>query len=296
MRIEARGVGKRFGRVVALEGVGFEIDAGSRVALVGPNGSGKSTLNRILMGLLACEGEVRLDGRSPFHERTEIAARMAYVPQTPPQLGARVEEVIGSVARVRGLSRDAIAHFAREFELELEALLPRPFRSLSGGTKQKLLIALAFASRASLLILDEPTGSLDARARQRFVERFAAIPSDTTLLLCSHRLEEVRPLVDHVLFLEEGRLVWQGHAGEFLDRSSLSTVEVWVDGDDAAAWLRAHGFRAGAGGAWLRSVAHAEKMKLLEEIVRELDGRLGNLNLRDLERIDPSALHGGIVS
>ena len=293
MRIEARGVGKRFGRVVALEGVGFEIEAGSRVALVGPNGSGKSTLNRILMGLLACEGQVRLDGCSPFEERMQIAARMAYVPQAAPQLGARVEEVLWSVARVRGLPRDAIARFAREFELELDALAPRPFRSLSGGTKQKLLIALAFASRASLLILDEPTGSLDASARQRFVELFAEIPSDTTLLLCSHRLEEVRPLVDHVLLLEEGRLVWQGRAAAFLERSSMSALEVWVEGEEAGAWLRARGFRPGVGGVWLRPVAHAEKMKLVEELVRELGGRVRNLNVRDLERVDVSAGRGG---
>lgn len=293
MRIEARGVGKRFGRVVALDGVGFEIAAGSRVALVGPNGSGKSTLNRILMGLLACDGEVRLDGCSPFDQRVRIAAQMAYVPQAAPQLGARVGEVVGSVARVRGLTREEIARFAHAMELNLDAIASLPFRSLSGGTKQKLLIALAFSARASLLILDEPTGSLDARARERFFELFEAISPGTTLLLCSHRLEEVRPLVDHVLFLEEGRLAWEGRAARFLELCSSSVIEVWADGEEALAWLRARGFRPTPGGAWVCSAPHADKLKRVEELVRELGGRLRNLNVRDLERLDLSGVRGG---
>ena len=293
MKIEAHGLGKRFGRVVALGGVSFEVAAGSRVALVGPNGSGKSTLNRILMGLVACDGAVRLDGCSPFQERVRIAQRMAYVPQAAPQLGARVDEVLASVARVRGLERDEIAQRARAFDLDLEDLAARPFRSLSGGTKQKLLIALAFAARASLLILDEPTGSLDARARERFFELCEAIPAGATLLLCSHRLEEVRPLVDHVLFLEEGRLSWQGRAAAFLELCSRSVIEAWADGESAPAWLRARGFRRTSGGAWVCSVAPADKLKRVEELVRELGSQLRNVNVRDLERLDISAVRGG---
>ena len=104
MRIEVRGVSKRYGRVTALDGVSFELAPRSRVALVGPNGSGKSTLNRILMGLVACQGSVRLDGRCPFRERVALAREMAYVPQIAPQLAAPVDEVVRAIARVRGLS------------------------------------------------------------------------------------------------------------------------------------------------------------------------------------------------
>jgi ABC-type multidrug transport system ATPase subunit len=292
VRIEARGVGKRFGGVVALADVSFELPPRSRVALVGPNGSGKSTLNRILMGLVSCEGSVRLDGRCPFRERVAVARRMAYVPQIAPQLAAPVAEVVGAVARVRDLGRDDVAQLAQSLGLELDPLARRPFRSLSGGTKQKLLIALALASGASLLILDEPTGSLDARARERFFELAGALPAETSLVLCSHRLDEIRPLVDHVLLLEEGRLAYQGPAREFLERSALAILEVSVEGEEAEAWLAARGFRRSPAGIWRRSVDPAQKMKLLPELVRELGPRLRNLNARDLESLEIPARVG----
>ncbi len=296
MRIEARGIRKRFGRVLALDEIRFEVAAGRRVALVGPNGSGKSTLNRVLMGLVSCEGEVLLDGRSPFRERVSIARRMAYVPQIAPQIAAPVGELLDALARVRGIERSAIERMAGAFELDVSAVARRPFRSLSGGMKQKLLIALAFASGASLLLLDEPTGSLDARARERFFDLFTALPRDTTLLLCSHRLDEIRPLVDHVLLLQEGRLAYDGDAGAFLARCALSALEVWVEGAEAEAWLLARGFRRSPAGVWQRTVEHAEKMKLLPELSRELGPRLRNVNARDLEGLDlpppPGPAHG----
>jgi ABC-type multidrug transport system ATPase subunit len=286
VRIEARGVAKRFGRVEALAGLDFELPAGRRVALVGPNGSGKSTLNRILLGLLGYEGTVRLDGRCPFRERIAVARELGYVPQHPPQLAAPVSEVLRAITRVRRLPREDVARVARALELDLDALARRPFRSLSGGTKQKLLIALALAAPASLLVLDEPTGSLDARSRERFFALFEALAPGATLVLCSHRLDEIRPLVDHVLLLEEGRLAYDGAAAAFLDRCALATIDVWVEGEEAAAWLAARGFRRMPAGLWRRTVDHAEKMKLLPELARELGPRLRNVSARDVEGLE----------
>ena len=237
MRIELRNVRKRFGRMEALRGLDLDLPAGTRAALVGPNGSGKSTLIRALLGLLACEGEVRLDGRSPFEDRLLTARRLAYVPQTAPQLSASVEEVIHTVAFTRGLSPEAIGGVAARLDLDLAPIRARPFRNLSGGMKQKLLIAAAFAARSeehtselqslrhlaaafaarpALLVLDEPTASLDARARERFHALCAELPAGTTLLLCSHRFEEIRHLADHVIALEDGRVTWDGPARDFL--------------------------------------------------------------------------------
>ncbi len=293
MQIEVHGLTRRFGDVLALDEVSFTVPAGRRVALVGPNGSGKSTLNRVLMGLVACSGSVRLDGHSPFRERVAVAHRMAYVPQIAPQLAAPVRDLLRAVAGVRELRRGGFEAVASHLDLDLAALGPRPFRSLSGGMRQKLLITLAFASDASLLVLDEPTGSLDAQARERFFELFEAIDGGSTLLLCSHRLEEVRPLVDDVLYLSEGRLAWQGAAAAFLEACGVASFEVWADGDAAAAWLRARGFRRSAAGPWLRSVPAAEKMKLHAELARELGSSLRNLNVRDLENLDLGAMPDG---
>src|SRR5690606_41210516 len=134
---------------------------------------------------------------SPFEDRLLTARRLAYVPQTAPQLSASVEEVIHTVAFTRGLSPEAIGGVAARLDLDLAPIRARPFRNLSGGMKQKLLLAAAFAARPALLVLDEPTASLDARARERFHALCAELPAGTTLLLCSHRFEEIRHLADH---------------------------------------------------------------------------------------------------
>jgi ABC-2 type transport system ATP-binding protein len=286
VRVEVQALGKRFGPVTALRDVSFELPPGRRVALVGPNGSGKSTLNRALMGLLSFEGEVRLDGFSPREERIEVARRMAYVPQVAPNLGVPVAELVRTLVAVRGGSPERVEKAARRLGLELAEVGARPFRGLSGGMRQKLLIALALSADASFLILDEPTGSLDARTRERFFPLFAERAGSATVLLCSHRLEEVRALVDHVLLLDEGRLVHDGPAEAFLDASTTSLLEVRAVGEAAARWLAERGFRRGAADWWMRSVSHAEKLALLPELARRLDGALRDVTVRDVESIE----------
>lgn len=286
MRVEVRGLCKRFGRFEALRGVSFELPAGRRAALIGPNGSGKSTLNRVLMGLLSYEGEVRLDGRGPLDDRPAVARRMAYVPQIAPQMAVPVGELLRAVGKMRGLDTGELRRIAAAFQLDLDAVRRSPFRSLSGGMRQKLLIALALASRASLLLLDEPTGSLDARSRERFFEFFEGLRTDTSLLLCSHRLDEVRPLVDHVLALHEGRLRYDGPAAEFLEARARSVLEVWVEGTAAEERLRKLGFRRSAAGFWIRAATPAEKLEILSSLPAELGSSLRNVNARDLEAIE----------
>jgi ABC-2 type transport system ATP-binding protein len=207
MRIELTNVHKRFAEQHVLCGIALSIAEGERVALVGPNGSGKSTLLRALMGMLRVEGEVRLDGMDPFQQRREVARRLAYVPQLPPRLNATVQEIVRTVCTLRGSDAAAIELCARKLELDLPALYDTPFSNLSGGMKQKLLIALAFTSGASLYILDEPTASLDVRTRARFGELLEEATRGATLILCSHRAAEVARLADRVIELSEGLVV-----------------------------------------------------------------------------------------
>jgi ABC-2 type transport system ATP-binding protein len=214
MRVEVRGLARSFGSVEALCGLDFTIEPGERVALIGPNGSGKSTLTRALMGLIGFRGEVRLDGSCPLRERIRVARKLAYVPQIAPRLAAPVGELLRAVRSVRGETLSGVDELARRFDLDLDALASRPFSALSGGMKQKLLLALALGSRASLLILDEPIGSLDAESRERFYELIRDLPEDVTLLLCSHRLEEQAALVQRAIALEEGRQCFDGPAGD----------------------------------------------------------------------------------
>jgi ABC-type multidrug transport system ATPase subunit len=210
---------------------------------------------------------------------------VAYVPQVAPQAAAPVGDFVRAFCAVRGLATEAVTASAARLELDLPSLLARPLRGLSGGSKQKLLLALAFATPAELFVLDEPTASLDARARARFFERCAELPAGTSLLLCSHRLEEIHHLVNHVIALEEGRVAYDGPAADFLAARSVSVVSCLIDGEDAE-WLRAHGFAPGAPGWWARTVERHEKLALLGAAVTALAGRLRDLQVRELDTLE----------
>ena len=288
MRLELRHVTKRFGRRQALAGIDLSIDSGARVALLGPNGSGKTTLTRAIMGLVQHEGEILVDGK-PLGAGDRLASRLAYVPQVTPQLGATVDEIVRVVAGLRGFTRGVVVDLAAELGLELDRIRHQPVRGLSGGMRQKLFIALALAAPAELLVLDEPTASLDAAARARVLERVSAI-QDVTLILCSHRLDELRALVDHVVALDEGRVTYDGPATAYLAARQAAVIELRHRGDHTG-WLAAHGFARTAGGWWSRAVSHAEKLVLLPAALAELGGALDDVVVRDTDRLDAEVSH-----
>ncbi|MHB1557509.1 MAG: ATP-binding cassette domain-containing protein [Isosphaeraceae bacterium] len=287
MNLDVRDVRKSYGGVQALAGVSLHVPSGTKAALIGPNGSGKSTLIRVLMGLVAYRGEVRLDGLSPFRDRVALARRMAYVPQVAPQMKASVDEVVRMVCQVRGLERRTIAEVAADFELNLDEVARRPVHGLSGGMKQKLLVALALAARAELLILDEPTASLDARNRARFFRRIGE-QHGATVLLCSHRLEEVEHMVDQVIELKNGLVAFDGPVAAFLGARSMSVLEVQAVNGHHADWLCEQGFHRGTRGVWFKTVSRIDKMSLLGQLAERLDGTVSNVVARDLETIDES--------
>jgi ABC-2 type transport system ATP-binding protein len=276
MRIGLTHVGKRFGKVEALRDITLEIPSGAKVALIGPNGSGKTTLIRVLMGLVDHRGQAVLGG-----DRRDVA----YVPQVAPHMTASVGELVRAICDLRGLPRQAVEAAANRLDLPLDALARREFRALSGGSKQKLLIALALAARPGLLILDEPTASLDADARGRFLMLQRELAADATLILCSHRLEEIRSLVDHVIALEDGAVAYDGPASEYLARRVGTLVEVRFRGEDPS-WLRDRGFAAGVDGWWSKAVDRAGKLELVPAAIRALGTELADLSVRDVDLVE----------
>ena len=285
MRAELRNVTKRFGAVAALRDVSIDLPAGSRTALIGPNGAGKSTLTRILMGMLACTGEVLLDGRSPYRDRAELAHRLAYVPQVAPLLGATVGELVRTVAQLRRIPVERFADSARGFGIELSQVRGRPLRGLSGGMRQKLLLALALSTDASLFLLDEPTASLDVASRRRFFERVADLPEAPTIVLSSHRLEEIRHLVDRVLVLDAGSVTFDGDAAEYLRTAGTGILEVKSDSRRAIAWLADRGFTSGTAGWWSFHIRNGHRIELVTELLAELGDDLADLVVRDVEHL-----------
>jgi ABC-2 type transport system ATP-binding protein len=188
----------------------MSIAPGERVGFVGPNGSGKTTLLRALLGLVRVEGKITIGGVDVSAE-PEIALRMAaYIPQIAPPLESPVREVVRAHASLRGLTEASTFARARKLSLDVEAVGASRFRDLSGGTKQKLLAAMALATKAPILACDEPTANLDALARNAFFAEIEARPAGSITLLCSHRIEEIERMVDRVVELREGRVAYDG--------------------------------------------------------------------------------------
>jgi ABC-2 type transport system ATP-binding protein len=282
MQIELEHVAKSFGKIVALRDVSVAIPSGAKVALIGPNGSGKTTLIRILLGLVEHRGRVALDGG---RARGELARRIAYVPQVAPHMSASVGELVRAVCELRDLDHATVVAAADRLELPILALARREFRALSGGSKQKVLIALALAARPDLIILDEPTASLDAEARGRFLALQRELVGSSTLILCSHRLEEIRSLVDHVVALDEGEVAYDGPAAAYLARRVGTLLELRYRGADPG-WLVARGFAAGADGWWSKSVDRDEKLALVPAALEALGGGLADLSVRDVDLVE----------
>ena len=212
--IEIKRVSKSFGRVRVLDNLSLEIASQQRVALVGANGAGKTTLIRSLLGQYNYEGQISIDGLDPRRDRREILIRTGFVPQLPPPLRLTVGQLIHFAAGLCGGAPARMVEVARDLGLDAEALHNRSFSKLSGGQMQKLLIAVALGRDTNLLILDEPAANLDPDARRTFFELLAKSSEQATVLISSHRLDEVAQLVQRVVELDHGEISLDDHVAE----------------------------------------------------------------------------------
>ena len=204
--VEVRDLAKSFGGHAALAGVSFSIEAGQAVALWGANGAGKTTALRALLGVLPCEGEVRIGGLDVRRRGREARRLLGFVPQEIafPELTAG--EALELFARLHGAPAERVAALTARLGLEEE--LDKRVQGLSGGRKQRLALAVALVADPPLLLLDEPSSNLDAAARRELIDLLAELKAEgKTLLFSSHRPEEVARLADRVLHLDAGRLV-----------------------------------------------------------------------------------------
>lgn len=274
-------VKKTFGTVVALDTVSLTIESGERVAFVGANGSGKTTLLRALLGLLRFEGKVTVAGSDVTRE-PEVALRsIAYIPQIAPPLEASVHEIVRAYAALRSRPVEDIYDRSKRLGLEVGAAHRKRFRDLSGGMKQKLLAAMALAAATPILVCDEPTANLDGEARASFFEQLAERPSSSIVVLCSHRIEEVRQIVGRVVELGDGRIVRDASLGELLRELRAFRVEVALrDGaGDLAASLQARGFARSGIDRFAIQVAQDEKVELVSSILRDHGDTLADLTV-----------------
>jgi ABC-type cobalamin/Fe3+-siderophores transport system ATPase subunit len=224
-----------------LEDVSLEVARGAIVGLLGPNGSGKTTLLRILAGVLPPQsGTVAIDGRPIAHlTRRELARRVAVVPQEThstfdfsvidmvlmgryPHLGAF--ELEG--ADDQAIARDALAATGTS------ALEARPFATLSGGEKQRVVIASALAQASDMLLLDEPTAALDLGYQFEIAALLRRLNSErgTTMVVSTHDLNLAAAMCERVVLLKQGRVIAQGVTEETMTVANIRQLyEVEAD-------------------------------------------------------------------
>jgi ABC-2 type transport system ATP-binding protein len=232
--IEVQGLAKRFGAVTAVAEVSFSVPSGTTYALLGANGAGKTTTLAMILGLMTpSAGSVQVLGVDMLRHRYQALERMNYSsPYVDLPQRLTVRQNLTVYARLYGLRdvRKRIAELAGE--LELEPFLDRPYRNMSAGQRTRVALAKALLNRPEVLLLDEPTASLDPDTGDRIrslLERYQE-DSGATLLLASHNMPEVERLCDQVLMMRAGRIVDAGAPDELIARYGRADLEgVFLD-------------------------------------------------------------------
>jgi len=202
----ASSVVKQYGKVKALDNVSFEAIEGEAIALWGPNGAGKTTLLKAILGLIDFGGDVRISGSSVLREGKRVRSYIGYVPQEAVFYDWRVQTTMEFYARLKKVDRTRIPVLLDR--LGLAEHVHKSVSTLSGGLKQRLALAVALLADPLVLLLDEPTASLDAHARRDYLSLLASLRREgKTIVFASHRLEELEALADRVLLLDQGRVV-----------------------------------------------------------------------------------------
>ncbi|OEJ66521.1 ABC transporter ATP-binding protein [Magnetovibrio blakemorei] len=225
---------KSFAGVKAVNGISFRVEAGQTVALLGGNGAGKTTTISMLLGLLSpTKGEIRVLGaRMPDERHTVLGLMNFSSPYVDLPKRLKVWENLTVYAHLYGV-RDVKGRIKElADDLELERFLKRPFGDLSAGQKTRVALAKSLLNAPKLLLMDEPTASLDPDTGdwvRSYLERYRE-RTGATILLASHNMGEVERLADNVLMMRGGKIVDQGSPKDLIKRHGHDTLEqVFLD-------------------------------------------------------------------
>ena len=205
--ISTHELGKRYGNVWALRDCSIDVPLGRISGLVGANGAGKTTLMRLLAGLSrATDGEARVGGREPADDE-EFLGGIGYLAQEVPLYRRWTAE--DHLVMAAHMNPEWDGELARDRLVSLRIPLDRPVRSLSGGMRAQVALALALGKRPQVLLLDEPVAALDPLARREFLASLAAAVAEggVTVMLSSHLLPDLERVCDHLIVLADGRPV-----------------------------------------------------------------------------------------
>ncbi len=206
--IEVSNLTKKFGSHVSLDDVTCNFNEGESIALMGANGAGKTTLIRSILGYYhPTSGGVLVKGQNPITNRVEVLEHISFVPQLPPPIKLSINELLQYISISSNIDSELIKHYANEMKLDVKSNLNKSFFKLSGGMKQKMLIAISLAKKSDIIIYDEPTANLDPKARDDFYRLLKQNGEEKVLLFVTHRLEEVKDLVNRQIYMDLGKVV-----------------------------------------------------------------------------------------
>ena len=230
LAISTAGLTRRFGRVLAVDGIELKVPTGSVYGFLGRNGAGKTTTIQMLMGMLdPTAGQMRVMDFDPLREDVAMKRVVSYVPERVQMYDwMTVREIVGFGANIHPHWQTSTAEgLVERFELPLD----RKVGTLSRGMQGKLALALAMASHPKLLILDDPTMGLDAVVRREFVESIVGVLQETgvTVFFSSHIIDDVERVADWIAILHEGKLLLQEPLEEL--KSRVRRVVATFDGE-----------------------------------------------------------------
>ncbi len=227
--ISARGLTKKYGDFIAVDGIDFDVAKGESFGLLGPNGAGKSTTMRIIAATSQRSGgTITVLGRDPEEHGPQVRAHLGVVPQQD-NLDSEltVAENLFVYGRYFGLSKKFVREKVNELLAfaQLEEKRDVKVDALSGGMKRRLTIARALISEPDILMLDEPTTGLDPQARHILWDRLFRLKEDgVTLIITTHFMDEAEQLCDRLVVMDKGKIMAEGSPAQLIKKYSTREV------------------------------------------------------------------------
>ncbi|MCC6636007.1 MAG: ABC transporter ATP-binding protein [Chitinophagaceae bacterium] len=222
--IKIENITKHFGRFRALNNLSIELNKGECIALIGPNGCGKTTLIKSILGMVLPElGIIKFNGKSIKNDN-EYRKHIGYMPQIgryPENM--TIGQVIEMIKGIRNHTNDLDTELYEKFEIE--KMLNKKMRTLSGGTTQKVSSVLAFMFQSKVFILDEPTAGLDPISSEILKNKIIdAKNKGCLILITSHLLSELDDLVTQIVFMQEGKLILHENVEILKEKTGEATI------------------------------------------------------------------------
>ncbi len=269
--IRCENLSKRFGRLVALDGLNLSVEAGAAFGFLGPNGAGKTTTLRLFAGIThPTAGRVWVAGQEVSDNSLRLRSSIGYLPETPAYYGWMTgREFLLFTAGLYGLDQTAARNRADEMleQVQLTEAAGRRVKDYSRGMQQRLGLAQALMNRPQVLLLDEPASALDPLGRRDVLEAIGALKGETTVFISTHILADVERVCDRVAIVNHGKLVTMGSINELRARRQRAGFQIEFEEDAAPAVGRL------AMVPWVLS----------SEVVSQSDRQVLHVNVSDLE-------------